>query len=38
MLHVMVNRFNPFEGIIEKQRKAMSNLSHYKKREVPKVD
>jgi len=38
MLQVMVNRISPFEGIIQKRRKAMSNLSHYKKSEVPNVE
>jgi hypothetical protein len=38
MLQVMVNRFSPFEGIIQKRRKALSNLNHYKKHEVPNVD
>jgi hypothetical protein len=31
-------QISPFEGIIQKRRKAMSNLSRYKKREVPNVD
>jgi hypothetical protein len=37
MLQIMVNRFRPFEGIIQKLREAMPNLSHYKEREVPNV-